>query len=103
MLQKIKFTLHDLLHLHLYCKCNKDGLYLMCGIFIAFTTKNTFEELMMREILHEIGVAARAIFVPCPNAYKPRNLQEKLADMIKVDRTKYFFQQRKEKRISIYK
>lgn len=57
----------------------------------------------MRKILHEIGVAARAIFVPCPNAYKPRNLQEKLADMIKVDRTKYFFQQRKEKRISIYK
>ncbi|CAM3469723.1 hypothetical protein BAIN110137_05670 [Bacillus inaquosorum] len=33
----------------------------------------------MREILHEIGVAARAVSVPCPNMYKPRNLQEKLA------------------------
>lgn len=50
----------------------------------------------MREILHEIGVAARAIFVPCPNTYKPRNPQEKLAERIKVNRTKYFFQQRKE-------
>lgn len=46
----------------------------MYGIFIAFTTKNTFEELMVREILCEIGVAARAVSEPCSNMYKPRNL-----------------------------
>lgn len=51
---------------------------------------------MVREILCEIGVAARAVSEPCSNMYKPRNPQEKLAERIKVNRTKYFFQQRKE-------
>ncbi len=43
------------------CKRNKVRLHLIYVIFIAFTTKFQAEELIMKEILREIGMIAKAL------------------------------------------
>ncbi len=46
---------------------------------------------MVREILCEIGVAARAVSVPCPNMYNPRNPHEKVSRKDKSRSNKKLF------------
>lgn len=77
----------------------------MYSIFIAFATKISTKELMMKEILREIGMIARALDSISNIEFKeydltkgqylylvricenPGIIQEKVAEMIKVDRT----------------
>lgn len=77
----------------------------MYGIFIAFATKTYDKEINMKEILREIGMIARALDSISNIEFKeyeltkgqylylvricenPGIIQEKLAEMIKVDRT----------------
>jgi DNA-binding MarR family transcriptional regulator len=90
---------------YFYCKCNKNRLNLIYKVFIAFATKIHAKELIMKEILREIGMIARALDSISNIEFKeydltkgqylylvricenPGIIQEKLAEMIKVDRT----------------
>jgi DNA-binding MarR family transcriptional regulator len=98
------FTLLDPFIIVLCCKCNKFRLNSIHGIFVVFAIKNA-KEFMMKEILREIGMIARALDSISNIEFKeyeltkgqylylvricenPGIIQEKLAEIIKVDRT----------------
>jgi DNA-binding MarR family transcriptional regulator len=98
------FHLNCPLYLAFYCKYNKNKLHLLYANIIAFTTKSS-KEAIMKEILREIGMIARALDSISNIEFKeydltkgqylylvricenPGIIQEKLAEIIKVDRT----------------
>jgi DNA-binding MarR family transcriptional regulator len=87
------------------CKCNKFKINLIYVDFTAYATKSCPKELMMKEILREIGMIARALDSISNIEFKeydltkgqylylvricetPGIIQEKLAELIKVDRS----------------
>jgi DNA-binding MarR family transcriptional regulator len=104
LLHKKIFHLFCPLYLAFYCKYNKNRLHLLYANIIAFTTKSS-KEAIMKEILREIGMIARALDSISNIEFKeydltkgqylylvricenPGIIQEKLAELIKVDRT----------------
>jgi DNA-binding MarR family transcriptional regulator len=104
LLHKKIFHLNCPLYLAFYCKYNKNKLHLLYANIIAFTTKSS-KEAIMKEILREIGMIARALDSISNIEFKeydltkgqylylvricenPGIIQEKLAELIKVDRT----------------
>jgi DNA-binding MarR family transcriptional regulator len=104
LLHKKIFHLNCPLYLAFYCKYNKNKLHLLYANIIAFTTKSS-KEAIMKEILREIGMIARALDSISNIEFKeydltkgqylylvricenPGIIQEKLAEIIKVDRT----------------
>jgi DNA-binding MarR family transcriptional regulator len=94
-----------LIQLFFYCKYNEFRLNSIQVIYIANATKMDAKELLMKEILREIGMIARALDSISNIEFKeydltkgqylylvricenPGIIQEKLAEMIKVDRT----------------
>jgi DNA-binding MarR family transcriptional regulator len=91
--------------LPLCCKCNKIRVNLIYYFYSKYNKKCEFKELAMKGILREIGMIARALDSISNIEFKeydltkgqylylvricenPGIIQEKLAEMIKVDRT----------------